>query len=244
MWWDMPRTPTVSLPTIPGSPWADNLSYLAATGTYLFGTSNVPDSIGKNIFSYSIGSDGALHYVGATNIHNSSSANACDYAGDLLLDHTGSDLYIYSTEAYCNSEAAYLSYAINKSNGTLNYLGVTPGNAFGLDAPLTMAADNLYAYSSPDNDMYGTICAFKRQPDGSLADDNGSAYCNYTPWPSGQPGNWTGYGGIVTADPTNHLAMNMLYYDQNGTQYNKIQTIAIDPTTGGAHQQQHLLQHA
>jgi 6-phosphogluconolactonase (cycloisomerase 2 family) len=220
------------LTQISGSPWSDNLYYLATNGSYLFGTSNVPDSIGKNIFSYSIASNGALHYVGATNIHNSSSANACDYAGDLLLDHTGSYLYIFATEAYCNSEAAYVSYAVNKSNGTLNYLGVTPGNAFGLDAPLTMAADNLYAYSSAETDQYGTICAFKKQSNGSLADDNGTSYCNYTPWPSGTPGNWNEYGGYVTADPTNHLAMNIVYYDQNGTQYNKIQTIAINTANG------------
>jgi len=220
------------LTQISGSPWSDNLYYLATSGTYLFGTSNVPDSLGKNIFSYSVGSNGALHYLGATNIHSSSSDNACDYAGDLLLDHSGSYLYIYATEAYCNSEAAYLSYAVNKSNGSLSYLGVTPGNAFGLDAPLTMAADNLYAYSSPDNDMYGTICAFTKQSNGSLAQDNGGNYCNITPWPPGQPGDWTGYGGIVTSDPTNHLAMNMLYFDQNGTQSNKIETIAINTTNG------------
>jgi 6-phosphogluconolactonase (cycloisomerase 2 family) len=220
------------LTQISGSPWPDNLYYLATSGSYLFGTSNVPDSVGKNIFSYSIGSNGALHYVGATNIRNSSSDNACDYASDLLLDHTGSYLYIYATEAYCNSEAAYVSYGVNKSNGTLNYLGVTPGNAFGLDAPLTMAADNLYAYSSAETDQYGTICVFKKQSDGSLADDNGQYYCDYTPWPTGTPGNWNEYGGYVTADPTNHLAMNIVYYDQNGTQYNKIQTIAIDTTNG------------
>jgi hypothetical protein len=221
------------LTQISGSPWSDNLYYLATNGTYLFGTSNVPDSVGKNIFSYRIGSNGALHYIGATNIRSSASANACDYAADLLLDHTGSYLYIYATEAYCNSEAAYVSYAVNKSSGGLNYLGVTQGNAFGLDAPLTMAADNVYAYTSPDYDQYGTICGYKKQSNGSLVENNGGSYCDITPWPSGTPSNWGAeYGGIVTADPTNHLAMNILYYDQNGTPHNKIETIAINTTNG------------
>lgn len=221
------------LTQISGSPWADNLYYLADNGTYLFGTSNVPDSIGKNLFSYRIESNGALHYLGATNIHNGSSATTCDYAADLLMDRTGSYLYIYATEVDCNSEAAYVSYAVNSSGG-LNFLGSTQGNAFGLDAPLNMAADNGYAFSSPDYDQYGTICSFKKQANGNLVENNGQYYCDSTPWPSGEPSNWnSSYGGIVTADPaSNNLAMNMLYYDQNGTQYNKIETIAINTSNG------------
>lgn len=220
------------LSQISGSPWSDNLYYLATNGTYLYGSTNISSDQGKNIFSYRVESNGALKYLGATNIHDDGSANACDFAGNLLFDHTGSYLYTFVTENECNSETAYLSFAVNKTTGHLNYLGVTNPHNFGLYTPLSMAADNLYAYSSAGGGMYGTICSFKKGSNGALTLlGSGGSICQ-TPWASGMPNTYSGYGGVVTADPTNHLAMNMLYYDQNGTQYNKIQTIAINTTNG------------
>ncbi|MGB7170365.1 MAG: hypothetical protein WBD32_15260, partial [Acidobacteriaceae bacterium] len=50
------------LTEISGSPWADNLTYLANNGTYLYGSTNIASDHGKNVFSYRIESNGALKY--------------------------------------------------------------------------------------------------------------------------------------------------------------------------------------
>ena len=42
------------LTQISGSPWSDNLSYLATNGSFLFGSTNIPNDDGKNIFSYRV----------------------------------------------------------------------------------------------------------------------------------------------------------------------------------------------
>ena len=42
---------------------------------------------------------------------------------------------------------AYQSFAVSKSTGLLNYLGVSLPNALELGHPLTMLADNDYAYA-------------------------------------------------------------------------------------------------
>src|ERR1039458_5372020 len=52
------------LTQIPGSPSADNLTSLAVNGTYLFGSDNVPNDNGRNIYSYRIRPNGALQYLG------------------------------------------------------------------------------------------------------------------------------------------------------------------------------------
>src|SRR5579875_3764442 len=81
------------LTPIPGSPWADQLWIMAVNGSYLFGSDNVPNDNARNIYSYRIASNGALQYLGATNIEATGQNNACNQGGSLLLDHTGSYLY-------------------------------------------------------------------------------------------------------------------------------------------------------
>jgi hypothetical protein len=83
------------LTEISGSPWADNLSYLATNGSYLFGSTNIARDNGKYVFSYKVESNGALKYIGANNIQDTGPENAANVAGNLMLDHTGSDLYIF-----------------------------------------------------------------------------------------------------------------------------------------------------
>ena len=137
-----------TLTSIPGSPFANNIASMAVNGKYLFGSDNVPGDNGRNIYSYLIESNGALKYLGATNIQKNGSANACDSGSGLLLDHTGSYLYVFVTEANCNSEAAFASFSVNKSTGLLNYLGLSNVDPFTLGPPLTVAADNLWAYAA------------------------------------------------------------------------------------------------
>jgi hypothetical protein len=224
------------LTKIPGSPWADNLSYLAATGSLLFGSTNIPTDNGKNIFSYCVESNGALKYLGANNIQHTASENNCNVADDLALDHTGSFLYVYVDEAGCDSQFAYQSFAIKKSTGKLDYLGVTLPSAFTLGHPLTILADNTYAYASGNGSEDAEICGYKKSSNGNLVDLNsygGSPICNTAfPGTQGQPSGSSGYAGIVTADPTNHLAMNVVYFDENGAITNKIATLAINTANG------------
>ena len=224
------------LTQISGSPWADNLSYLATSGSYLFGSTNIPGDDGKNIFSYKVESNGALKYIGATNIHKGSADNDCNTALNLLLDHTGSYLYTYVENANCDSEFKYESFAVNKSTGLLGYLGVTLPSAFTVGHPLTMLADNTFAYASGDGAEDAELCGYKRDSNGKLVDlksYGGSPVCN-TAWPGtqGQPSGASGYAGLVAADPTNHLALNMEYFDENGSVSNRIATIAIDTANG------------
>lgn len=219
------------LTQISGSPWADNLSYLATNGNYLFGSTNIANDGGKNIFSYQVESNGALKYVGANNIQSMGSQNACNQANNLVLDHTGSYLYVFVRQADCNTEVAYQSFAINTSTGLLNYTGVSQPNAFSLGYPLTMIANNVYAYAGGNGAEDDEICGFAKAQSGNLVDLN----CN-TAWPgnSGQPSGSNGDVRSIAADPTNHLAAVVVYSDASTGAIiaNKIETIGIDTQDG------------
>jgi 6-phosphogluconolactonase (cycloisomerase 2 family) len=226
------------LTEIAGSPWADNLSYLATNGSYLFGSTNIASDNGRNIFSYKIESDGALKYIGANNIQDAGSENACNQAGSLLLDHTGSYLYVFVKNADCKSEAAYQSFAVNKSTGLLDYLGVTKPNAMTLGSPLTMLADDDYAYASGYGADDTEICGFKKAASGNLVDldtQNGSPVCT-TAWPGteGQPSGTSVQVNFIAADPTNHLAADMeyLYTASGGYLGDKIATFSVSTANG------------
>ena len=216
------------LTKIPGSPFADNVVSLASNGTFVFGSDNVPGDNGRNIYSYRLESNGALQYIGATNIQKGSSENSCNDGENLVLDHTGAYLYQFAIEVNCNSQAAFESFAVNKSTGLLNYLGDTNPNPFSLGPPLTIASDNLYAYAAGGNGSYSALNGFKKQSNGSLVDLNQ----NY-PFPSGQPANFnTAYIEQAVADTTNHLAVNIYYTTTDNTNVDKIATYAINTSTG------------
>jgi 6-phosphogluconolactonase (cycloisomerase 2 family) len=219
------------LTPIAGSPWADNLSYLATNGTYLYGSTNVANDNGKNIFSYGVESNGALKYIGATNVQAAGTQNACNQANNLSFDHSGQYLYVFVRQADCNTEVAYQSFAVNNSTGLLNYTGVTQPNAFSLGYPLTMLADNTYAYAGGNGAEDDEICGFAKAQSGNLVDLN----CN-TAWPGtvGQPSGSNGDVRSIAADPTNHLAAIMVYSDASTGAIiaNKIATIAINTQDG------------
>lgn len=214
------------LTPISGSPWANNIAYLAVNGKYLFGSDNVPNDGGRNIYSYLIGSNGALKYIGATNIQKTASENSCNSGGDLLLDHTGSYLYVFVGEADCDSEVAYQSFGVNASTGSLRYLGLTTPNPFTLGPGLTMATDNLWAYAAGGDGMYSAITGFKKESNGAL-----STLSANMPFPGGGPSNSFGYVGPDAADTTNHLAVNT-YWVTNNSEYDKVATYAINTTNG------------
>jgi hypothetical protein len=225
-----------TLTEISGSPWADNLSYLATNGSLLFGSTNIATDNGKNIFSYTVESNGALKYIGATNIQDDGSDNACNSAENLTLDHTGSYLYAYVEGAGgCNGDSygAFQSFAVNKKTGLLSYENVTNTMPPANYVPITMLADNDYAYMVGE---YGSgLDALQKTSNGSLVAIN-STSANVGN--QGMPSGW-GWGySAVAADPTNHLAADV-EYSADGCDYgcapdteDKIATITVNTANG------------
>jgi hypothetical protein len=223
------------LTEISGSPWADNLSYLATSGSLLFGSTNIATDNGKNIFSYTVESNGALKYIGATNIQDDGSGNACNFAENLTLDHTGSYLYAYVENAGgCNGDSygAFQSFAVNKSTGLLKYEGVTSTLPPANYVPLSMLADNDYAYTAG---IYtGGVDALQKTSNGSLVILSGSSPAINT---AGMPSGWGYDYGTVAADPTNHLAVDVCFASDGGAYgcddtEDKIATFAINTSNG------------
>lgn len=152
-----------SLTTIPGSPFADNVSSMAVNGKYLVATDS---SSPTNIDTFKIGSNGALSYITSTSC--AQTGNSCLYAFNVFFDHTGSDLYAMEYDSDTNDETA--SYSVNESSGVLNYLGNTITGAFPGDYTGTFfIGDNVYAYSADQSGcMYPNIYAFQRESSGLL----------------------------------------------------------------------------
>lgn len=221
------------LTEISGSPWADNLSYMATNGSLLFGSTNIATDNGKNVFSYSVGSNGALKYIGANNIQSTGSENACSGAGNLMLDHTGSYLYVFAQNADAcdgNDYSAVQSFAVNKSTELLKYLGEV-GDGLDDALPLTMLADNDYAYSENGEEYPGINC-FQKASSGNLVN---APSCNFT-WPKniGAPSGADLYYGFLAADPTNHLALQVNFNNVYSGAFvsSKIATVAVDTANG------------
>jgi hypothetical protein len=132
------------LTKIPGSPFYADVFSMAVNGKYLFGSDNSSTDDFKNIYSYLINANGSLTYKKATSIEVGS-GNSCNQAGTLTLDHTGADLYVFATDAYCDAEQGYQSFSVNSSTGGLNYLSMSNGTEYTM-FPLTVIAKNQFAY--------------------------------------------------------------------------------------------------
>lgn len=220
------------LTAIPGSPWADQIYWMAATNNYLFGSDNIANDKIQYIFSYKIESNGALKYIGATDIQDKGSGNVCNDGQFLTLDHTGSYLYQQVAFVQCGSGSAYESWAVNKSTGLLTYLGTsTPDDASTTIYPLTIAADNLYAYAATcDGNGETAGNGYKVQSGGDLSDLTALS----APAPSGQPstaGSYTPCLGYAAADPTNHIAAAVNWVGENSYPA-QIATYAINTANG------------
>ena len=181
-----------SLSLLPGSPYPDNVGYMAVNGAWLFAIEN---NLNEGLIdSYAIASNGSL---ALKDVYTQSST----YSGliSLYLDHTGSTLYsdLYTT----NND--YLQYSLNQSTGQLTNIGDLPGGPPN-NSPVSFIGNNVYAYSSSCYHFGPEIIGVQRASNGTLsylnnfnppfpAEKSGGFYC---PW----------YGA---ADPTNHLAVAM-----------------------------------
>ena len=179
-----------ALTTIPGSPFKQNVNWMAVNGAWLFGVANLDE----DIYSFKIGSNGALSLKDKYTVVTNGDGVISDY-----LDHTGSTLYadLYST----NND--YLSYSINQSNGMITAIGDLPGGPAN-NSPVSFIGNNVFAYSSSCYQFGQEIVGVQRASNGTLsyisnfnapfpAEKSGGFYC---PW-------------LAAADPTNHLAIAM-----------------------------------
>ena len=204
-----------SLTTIPGSPFADNVNYMALTGTWLFGVENTPP--GDKIHSLSIAANGSLKLQ---NIYTVTSTGGGILS--LFLDHTGATLYA----DYYTTNNDYLSYSINKSTGQLTFINDLAGGPSN-NSPVSFIGNNLFAYSSSCYHFSPEIFGVERSGDGSLswlntspplpAEKSGGFYC---PW-------------MAAADPTSHLAVAMQPYTSNWGKDGSVQLATYTADSAG-----------
>lgn len=195
--------PNGSLTPVPGSPFSEDEGSMAVNGKYLMAGSYSSPSID----AFTIQSDGSLVYANSTNYaqYNDPGGPLCGNAGYLFFDHTGADLYVQEfngTPACSNDLIA--SFELDKSNGSLNYLGDAVDGAFpGISSPAFFIGDNQYAYAAVNSGcMYVDIYGFQRQSNG-LLNYLGEQYNNPAPPPS-----FRAYSpDLLAADPTTNLAV-------------------------------------
>jgi len=183
-----------ALAAIPGSPFPDNVGWLALNGAWLFAV----DSTGEKIDSFSIAANGAL----ALKDTYTNSTGQSLY--DMFLDHTGATLY--SDHYTTNND--YISLSINQSTGQLTYIGDLAGGPEN-DSEMRFIGNNVYAYSSSCYHFSPVIYGAERSSNGSLtnlnlnvplpAEKSGGFYC---PW-------------LAAADPTNHVAIALQPLNSN-----------------------------
>ncbi len=190
--------PNGALTAIPGSPFKQNEGSMAVNGKYLVGI-NTTNS-GSNIDTLGIGSNGALSYLSTTPCQRSN--NDCIFARDVFFDHTGADVYVMENQGSENSETA--SYSIDKSTGTLNYIGTTVTGVFPGDyTGIYFIGNNQYAYSADQSGcMYPGIYSYQRDSSGML-NSIGATFISPTP-PSSFS---TYYPDLAVADPTVNIAI-------------------------------------
>jgi hypothetical protein len=188
------------LTAVPGSPFHDDVWTMAVNGKYLFGgTTN-----GIYVAAFQIGSNGALHWMASTNVARYNPGACNPFAGPLVLDHTGADLYLRVTVAGCEY-TEYQTFSIDQANGKLNFLG-SSAPSFQFSSPLSFSGNNVYAYgtscASFENVNIDTFQILKRGSNGFLTDSGISA----AEPPAKNPGEFYCRAALAT-DPTNHVAV-------------------------------------
>jgi 6-phosphogluconolactonase (cycloisomerase 2 family) len=183
-----------------GSPFRENVTALAVTGKYLV-AANRSEPV---IDTFTIESDGALHYATSTNYAKHTSTQECADAGQLFFDHTGATLYAQEFNFDCDNTGV-TSFTMNKQTGGLSYLGVDNTGAFpGMYNPAYFTGNNLYAYSAANSScMYYEIYGFKRDSNGLLVSAGGVSNS-----PEPPPDGARGYvPDLLAADPVDHFAV-------------------------------------
>jgi hypothetical protein len=188
--------PNGRLTLVPGSPFQENVTSMAANGKYLFAA----NSNGIDIESYWIESEGALRYAATT---DTAQSHDCSVLGPLFLDHTGASLYDMEFDGSGCANNTYVTFTVDKSTGRLKDPGNSSGNSW-LYLPASFIGNDIYAYSASClEDMYWGIFGFERSSDGLLTEIGIDA----TP-PTPPPGYFY-CPSQAAADPTDHVAISM-----------------------------------
>ncbi|MFL6306768.1 MAG: hypothetical protein ACJ72H_24815 [Candidatus Sulfotelmatobacter sp.] len=189
------------LTKVPGSPFQDKVASMVVNGKYLLGAS----TSGIYVEAFQMLSNGALHFVTWTNVakHNSS---GCAAPGDLILDHSGANLYLEATIGGLCDNSEYQSYKLNAQSGVLTFLG-SSASSFLFSTPLTFSSNNRFAYGTQCINYQGnyldTFSVLER-------DKNGFLTLTGIPQPPPTNNGNTFYCAAGTAaDPASHLAVSL-----------------------------------
>jgi len=187
------HSPSSPVAYVPGSPFPYSVNYMAVNGKWLFGIESGGQENLDNLFSFSIGSNGALTQKDIYTLPSGGGAIS------VYLDHTGSTLYA----DYYTTNNDFLSFSINQSTGQLAQIGDLAGGPSD-NTPVSFIGNNVYGYSSSCYHFGPEIIGVQRATNGTLsyinnfnppfpAEQSGGFYC---PW-------------LAAADPTNHMAIAM-----------------------------------
>jgi hypothetical protein len=207
------------LTLVPGSPFAENVSTLAANSKYLFGAD------GTFIYTYSIASNGALTEASSIDAQQYNDPNGTGGPYYLFLDHTGATLYdvdIYGNNAANND---FQFFDIDKSGGALTYFGASDAT-IQYWTPLRFIGNNKYAYGADwvhlNNDIYG----YQRDSNGALTHLNiNPTIPSNPPSATNIPSFYVSY--LAEADPTNNVAISLTPVNINTWQIDGPPQIAV-----------------
>ena len=217
------------LTPLAGSPFQEDVSYMAATGTYLFAA----DREKPSLEAYHIEANGALVYSTATD-YSRYNSDDCGGAGPLFLDHTGGSLYVLEYNANACANNVYASFNIDKSDGQLHYLGQLNVGASSFGAPYLAPAflgDNLYAYTATNSDsMYFETTGLMR---------TGSGLLKYNPkfdiaFPAPPEGARIYIPQQAAADPENHVAFTLQAANPPGANVGELRIASFTAGPGGS----------
>lgn len=188
-----------------GSPFEEDVTSMAVTGSYLFAAGRQAPEID----AYRIEPDGSLHFSAATD-YTEYNPDDAGFAGPVFLDHTGATLYVMEFEAY-NDNNIYSSFTIDKSNGSLKYLGFANEGAPSFAAAYlepSFIGNNVYAYTATNSDcMYFGIYGLKRKSNGLLRNIDLEPSGEMAPAPPQQDRAYCPQQ--AAADPANHVAITL-----------------------------------
>ena len=184
------------LTPVSGSPFFAKVQSMAVNHQYLFGTNGV------DITSFSIAGDGSLEKVANINAQKFNGYK-CGGPTALFLDSTGTTLYDEDFYGNICANNTYQSFSIDSSTGELRYLAASaPSTEF--QVPLSLMANNVFAYGSFCYQFYSEIFGFQRDSHGKLIKLKIDA-----PIPDAQTGDfYCSYG--AAADRSNHVAISLL----------------------------------
>jgi hypothetical protein len=169
--------PDGTLTRVPGSPYSESLSYMAATGSYLFGVTVQGPGRAEYIDSFAIEHNGALRFSTETDLSKYNLGNDDAVSAGIWLDHTGATLYNLQY-LIDGANSAYESFAIDKANGSLSMpsgLKKSISNTLSAEylptSNISFTANNRFAFSATCfSDKVWAIYGFERHSDGSLTD--------------------------------------------------------------------------